>query len=187
MPVQLVLFYVAPMLGFVGRNQAASFERYHHKRPWGTPPSVWGIACVVLGPVAGCALLIAEHTTARRLDTTRAVASPQQPSALPSWSPAPLPVPSAPPLPLRSAPRHLPPRPPQPAPRPQHGLPHPQPHPTDAHRLYLFGIPHAQPAQQCAAPAGRGWSSPQYGGIPAGNVGGTDMLPRRDLPRHPRS
>ncbi len=192
MPVPLILLYVAPMVGFIGHNQAANFERHFHKRPWGVPPAVWGLSCVLLGPVAACVLLIAEHSTGRRVGVPgrRSVGRARQPElASHPWDAAPPRVASSPPrppapLPAR-VPRHLTPRLAAPANRPQHADLHPQPHPTDAHKLYLFGIP--ETSQPCTAPATREWSNPQYGAVPAGNVGGTDLLPRRDLPRRRRA
>jgi len=186
----LLLVYVAAMVGFFGHNQATNFERHFHKRPAGIPPAVWGIVCAVGGPIAACAELIAEHFTARRLSIPRNVRStPPSAPLMQAWLPAPQLRPA--PLPRPATPRRPATRVAQPTLRSPHVLSHAQPHPTDGHRMYLFGVPEAPGEAQgegqaetlCTAPAARAWSTPQYGALPAGNPGGTDLLPRRDLPR----
>jgi hypothetical protein len=175
---QLVLLDVAALVGLVGYNAAVNFETRYSKRAWRTPALVWGLSCLLLGPIAVLFLLVAEHKTRRRAPaSTSSVAPPQQPSVPQQrLSPAPQQRSTAPPSQRPSVPR-----PKQPlAPRPQqHFTPRPQQHPSDPHKMYLFGAP--QP-QQPWAPS-FGWSSSSLPAPLTGNVGGTDLLPHRS--RHP--
>jgi hypothetical protein len=178
---QTILAYVATLAGVFGYNEAANFERRHAKRPWGASPWVWGALCLLFGPAAAVLLLVAERKTAVRV--TRSLMSRSAPQ--PQWTP------QQPRVPVPQQPRVAPPqrsvaRSQQPTSRSQpRWTPRPQQHPSDAHKMYLFGVPESQ--QQCSGPASGGWSSPQYAAGPAGNVGGTDLLPRRDLSHRSRS
>src|SRR5258708_34192457 len=78
---QLVLLDVAALVGLVGYNASVSFETRYSKRAWRIPASMWGFACLLLGPIAVLFLLVAQHKTRRRAPApTPSLAPPQQPS-----------------------------------------------------------------------------------------------------------
>ena len=79
---QIILAYVAAIVGFVGYNEAANFERRHAQRPGGVPPWAWGALCLVFGPLAAAVLLVAERKTS--VPVTRSILSPSAPQ--PQWS-----------------------------------------------------------------------------------------------------
>jgi hypothetical protein len=181
---QLVLLDVAALVGLVGYNAAVSFETRYSKRVGRLPASVWGLACLIIGPVAVLLLLVAEHKTRRRAPaSTSSLAPPPQPT-VPRQPSAPQPQLAepeqrwtAPPSQRSSVPRPKPPL----APRPQQRFtPRPQQHPSDPRKMYLFGAP-----QQPWAPA-FGWSSAPLPAPRKGNVGGTDLLPHHSRHGSPR-
>jgi hypothetical protein len=194
---QLAVLYVAAFVGFVAYNEAARFERQYHTRPWRARASTWGIVCVLLGPVGALLLLIAQDRTRRRViaSTSSSTRALQQSVVQSQWAAVPpqasVPSPqqlSAPQLPSRladrqpSAPsllrRHWVPQQPQPRGQRSQQLcaPRPHRHPSDARKLYLFGVPESQ--QDQAVQASSGWSC-QYPAPASGNGGGTDLLPTR--------
>ena len=190
---QLVLLDVAALVGLVGYNAAVNFETRYSKRAWRIPALVWGLSCLLFGPIAVLFLLVAEDKTRRRAPaSTSSVAPPQQPSAQQQQRTRAQQQPSTPQQRLSPEPqqrwiappsqRHSVPVPKRPvAPRPQpHFTPRPQQHPSDPHKMYLFGAP--QPQQPPWAPS-FGWSSSPHPAPLTGNVGGTDLLPHRS--RHP--
>jgi len=176
--VQLLVFaYVAPLVGLLGYHEAATFEREHRRRVWRLSPSVWGIACLVSGPVAVCFLLIGVKTTRRHVRVSLRSTGPSRTYAPPRHELAPpLVMPKPPPRPL--VPRSLPATSPR---LQQHWTAQPQAHPADAQKVYLFGPPVPLPAAGSAS----GWGAPDPAPVVA-NVGGTDLLPhgpQRGAPR----
>ena len=171
--LQLLVACVGAFCALVGYVQAATIERLYHRRAWRMSPATWGVICLFFGPI--CALLLMAGLAQER---RRAIAAIRIPRAQPS-----------PPLTVHEAPSGLPrgltpsisALPPQrhPLQRPQRcvpraqgsGPPRPQPHPTDAKKMYLFGAPQAPqqaPAFASTAPASL-----------ANSPGGTELLPQR--------
>ena len=181
---QLVLLDVAALVGLVSYNAAVNFETRYCKRAWRIPALVWGLACLLIGPIAVLFLLVAQQKSRRRAPaSTSSLAPPQQPSGPQQPPSAPHRLPSEPQQRWIAPPSQRPsitrPKPPLAPRQEQHLTPRPQQHPSDPQKMYLFGAP--QP-QQPSAPS-FGWSSSPLPAPRTGNVGGTDLLPHRS--RHP--
>jgi hypothetical protein len=176
-PMQLaVLACLGATVGVFGYCEAMQFQLHYRARPWRLRPLVWAVLCLMFGPIGALIMVVAQARTRKALPATLVqpdVSSPP-PLRAPHLSQLRPPAPTPPPQ------RHWVPHQQPPSERPLR-TPRPQRHPTDARKLYLFGIP--APQGQLTGPSAFGL--PESAHTWLHSTGGTDLLPNRP-PRHLR-
>jgi len=164
---QLVVAYVAAFCGLVGYTQAATLERLDPaRRAWHLSPLAWGVVCLLGGPIGALLLVIAHHQQRRRrIASIRVAVPPPERWSQPAGPERQQPVPQRHPVP-RAQSRWVP--------RAQTET-RPQPHPSDPHKIYLFGVP----------PTPTRWTAAQLPASAFDGGGGVNLLPHREQQHRP--